>query len=217
MLPLRSLIACAVVASACAATDEATRAAHYGDDVVVAPAPDVVTVVDASTPADVPVVPFDLPPPRFDPDASCTTDAQWKRGDRGRSLMNPGGACLACHTREREDTGITLGGTLYYAPHEEDLCLGYTGDPPGSNRGAARVRIVDATGYEVTLPANASGNFSSTAAFRFPLRVAEVIGPTGEVNAMSAEVPHGDCNACHTRAGTTTPTGEAPGRILVPF
>jgi len=131
--------------------------------------------------------------------------------------MNPGRPCLECHSRNRNAPIQSVAGTAFYAPHEEDLCNGYSGDPPGSWQGAATVRLLDAEGVMHTLSPNAAGNFYSRARVVFPLRLAEVIGPTGLRRTMNAAVPHGDCNLCHTRQGTDTPTGMAPGRITVPL
>lgn len=227
MNELRSLVAFAALAAACSATvDGAYRTPLHGDDAGGATTADSgatppadlgsVTPTDAGTTADVVVAPVDVPP-RFDPNAACITGRTWTGGNRQRQLMNPGRACRECHTREREATNVSIGGTVYYAPHEQDLCYGYTGDPPGSNMGTVTVRVVDANGTELRMVVNATGNFHTTRALRFPLSVAEVIGPTGNIVAMGSEVPHGDCNLCHTRMGTTTPTGDAPGRITVPF
>jgi hypothetical protein len=79
------------------------------------------------------------------------------------------------------------------------------------------VRLIDANGVSLTLPVNTAGNFFSEERLAFPLRLAEVIGPTGVRRSMGEAVPHGDCNLCHTRQGTDTPTGLAPGRITVPL
>lgn len=79
------------------------------------------------------------------------------------------------------------------------------------------MRLIDANGVTLNLPVNAAGNFFSEERLAFPLRLAEVIGPTGVRRSMGEAVPHGDCNLCHTRQGTDTPTGLAPGRITVPL
>lgn len=202
-----------------ALVDSATRPAHHAADAESAFTPDagISETSDAPAEADVPTVTPDVPPPRFDPAAACISDTRWSRGNRGSPSMNPGRACLECHRRDRDAPIQSVAGTAFYAPHEEDLCNGYSGDPPGSRQGAATVRLIDANGVMLTLPVNAAGNFFTDDRLAFPLRLAEVIGPTGLRRAMGEAVPHGDCNLCHTRQGTDTPTGLAPGRITVPL
>lgn len=225
-VPRASLLLLALGLPQCSAlVDSATRPAHHttdGPSVPLADAgipgtADVAPGDDAPGAVDVPVVADDVPPPRFDPAAACISNTRWSRGNRGRPEMNPGRACVDCHRREREGPTLSVAGTAYYAPHEEDLCNGYSGDPPGSRQGAATVRLIDANGVSLTLPVNTAGNFFSEERLAFPLRLAEVIGPTGVRRSMGEAVPHGDCNLCHTRQGTDTPTGLAPGRITVPL
>lgn len=223
---LASLLCLALGLPQCSAlVDSATRPAHSTFDGSVGPiadagipgTDDVAPADDALGAADAPVVADDVPPPRFDPAAACISNTRWSRGNRGSSSMNPGRACIECHLRDREAPTYSVAGTAYYAPHEEDLCNGYSGDPPGSRQGDATVRLIDANGVTLTLPVNTAGNFFSERPLAFPLRLAEVIGPTGARRSMGEAVPHGDCNLCHTRQGTDTPTGLAPGRITVPL
>lgn len=221
-----SLLAFAACLPQCAAlVDTSTRPAHHTPDaggLTVADTglpetSDVASTPDVTAAEDVPAVMPDVPPPRFDPAAACISNTRWTRGNRGSSSMNPGRACIECHVRDRDAPTYSVAGTAYYAPHEEDLCNGYSGDPPGSRQGAATVRLIDANGVTLNLPVNAAGNFFSEERLAFPLRLAEVIGPTGVRRSMGEAVPHGDCNLCHTRQGTDTPTGLAPGRITVPL
>jgi hypothetical protein len=60
------------------------------------------------------------------------------------------------------------------------------------------------------LAPNGSGNFSSSTTIRLPY-TAKVIA-NGAERAMGTPQTNGDCNACHTQAGTMN----APGRIVVP-
>lgn len=217
MNDLRWLALAAALAGACSSTvDSALRSPTHGDDASVSDSgmtsPDAGVEPDSGTvtpPADV--------PPRFDPNAPCVSNVTWTRGNRGSSQMNPGMPCVSCHTSMREGPIYSVAGTAYYAPHEQDRCNGYSGDPPGSLQGIATVHVVDADGVEIRIAPNSAGNFYSLRALTFPLRTVEVIGPTGMVRAMGSPAPHGDCNACHTRTGTDTPTGMAPGRIVVPL
>lgn len=166
---------------------------------------------DVPVTRDVPMTTADVGPP-----SACVSGTHWTRGNSGSALMNPGQACIACHTMRREGPQI-LGGTAYYQDHEENNCNGFRGT--GSTSGA-RVEATDASGRTFTMAINAAGNFyyNSRTALQFPLHGVAVIGPTGARNEMGAEVPNGDCNACHTQAGTTTVAGgdPAPGRITVP-
>ncbi len=156
------------------------------------------------------------PPPGTNP--ACVSGERWEFGNRRSILMNPGQACLACH-RRMSGPPHTAAGTVFHLRHEEDGCYGYTGTIPGGGEGAARVELVDAEGQSLRLTVNLAGNFLTRTALRFPLRSARVVGPTGRVSAMRGEVPHGDCNACHTRDGSTTVPGAeaAPGRVTVPL
>lgn len=218
---LASLALLALSLPQCGAlVDSATRPAHHTADAQTAAPTDSGIPGPDDAPAatvDAPATSVDVPPPRFDPASACISNTRWTRGNRGSPLMNPGRACIECHLRDGDAPTYSVAGTAFYAPHEEDLCNGYSGDPPGSRQGAATVRLVDANGVMLTLPVNAAGNFFSEERLAFPLRLAEVIGPTGVRRTMGEAVPHGDCNRCHTREGTDTPTGLAPGRITVPL
>lgn len=221
MNDLRLLLAAAVIAGACSSTVDSAMRGATRDDAGTADgataATDGATADDAATPVtDSGTVATDAPP-RFDPNAPCVSGTTWTRGNRGSTQMNPGMACINCHTTMRDGPLYSVAGTAFYAPHEQDRCNGYSGDPPGSLQGVATVHIVDANGVELRLAPNGVGNFYSTRALAFPLRTVEVIGPTGMVRAMGSEAPNGDCNSCHTQTGTDTPTGMAPGRIVVPL
>lgn len=146
--------------------------------------------------------------------ARCVRGEYWARGDRGDNHMHPGRDCIGCHTRSGRGPRFTVAGTLFNAPHEEDDCFGYNSDT-SVNR-AAEVEVTDASGRPFYIIANRAGNFYTTHAFRRPLRRVRVFSPAGAVVEMGSPPPHGDCNACHSRVGTVTPTGESPGRVVVP-
>lgn len=173
------------------------------------------TTEDASTGTD--AAPSWMPPAGTD--TSCVSGVRWTRGNRGSQLMNPGQACNTCHARDPEAPVTTVAGTVFYLDHEVNNCNGYTGSAPGGPTGRAYVEVIDATGTTLRLAVNTAGNFYTERALSFPLRTARVIGPTGLINEMGSEVPSGDCNSCHTQAGTTTVMGgdPAPGRITVPL
>jgi hypothetical protein len=126
--------------------------------------------------------------------------------------MNPGLACNACHAKDAPDKVLAWGGTVYATGHEPDQCVGV-----GSIAGATVV-IADANGTELKLPVNSSGNFGM---FADDPKATVLVAPFsarveqgGKVRAMSRKLAkgEGDCNGCHTVAGTNG----APGRIALP-
>ncbi|MFO0608504.1 MAG: hypothetical protein U0324_35390 [Polyangiales bacterium] len=192
-----------------------------GDDAATTPdtsAPDVATAPDAATtpdamtaPDDVAAAPDaapDVPPP------TCVSGVHWTRGNRGSDFMNPGQACIACHVRDREAPTFSVAGTVFNDYHEEDNCNGFA----SGTAGTAYVEIIDATGRTWRLTANRVGNFFSENAIPGPFRRTRVYGPTGAYNEMSSAPASGDCNRCHTQAGTNyvDPMDPAPGRLTVP-
>ena len=134
--------------------------------------------------------------------AICTSNTMWTRGDHGSPDMNPGRACIACHTTN-DGPALTFAGTVYPTAHEPDLCYG-----DGSN--TARVTITGADGQTVTLTPGASGNFNSKTQVMLPYRAK--VSYMGRERAMAAMQTTGDCNSCHTQNGANS----APGRILLP-
>ena len=153
------------------------------------------------------------------PSATCASGQTWSGGTSESELMNPGFACRSCHLGQnfqgqnpsgRGEAGKAyfFMGTVYSAPHEADLCAADT--VPGD----AVVEILDADGgVQVTMTVNSAGNFrsrSATAGLPMPYKARVRAG--GKTNAMGASQTDGDCNVCHTAAGT----GGAPGRILFP-
>lgn len=158
--------------------------------------------------------------PGFGSSNTCASGQSWKGGTSESELMNPGFACRACHLGQNfqgQNPGGGGGepgkayffmGTAFSTPHEPDLCA--AADVPAD----AVVEILDGTDtVKLSLPINAAGNFrsrSTTAGFPLPYKARVVAG--GKTVAMASAQMEGDCNTCHTAAGT----GGAPGRILLP-
>ena len=135
--------------------------------------------------------------------ARCTSGTMWTGANRGSADMNPGRACITCHST-MNGPSLTIAGTLYPSAHEPDLCNGAN----GSN--GARVVITGADGATLTLTPGASGNFNSRTRVMTPFKAK--VTYMGRERAMNAAQTSGDCNACHTQNGTNS----APGRILLP-
>lgn len=157
----------------------------------------------------------DAAPDPFAAAPTCTSGSTWSNGNRGSALMQPGVACVACHERMGEAPALAFGGTLYPSAHEPDQCDGFDG-----SRTPAEVTVVDAKGASNTAAVNAAGNFflRSRTALTPPFKVK--VTYMGRERMMVTGAPNGDCNGCHTQAGTTVLTGpaaiKAPGRILLP-
>ena len=151
--------------------------------------------------------------PIVDPFAAapvCTSNHTWTSGNHGSSSMNPGLACVSCHSSRGEGPRFALAGTLYPTAHEPDLCDGVNGGAVG-----AQVVIVDANGQSITMTPNSAGNFSWEGNLATPYQ-AKVIY-MGRERAMIESQTSGDCNNCHTQQGAMpTGTTKAPGRILLP-
>jgi hypothetical protein len=126
--------------------------------------------------------------------------------------MQPGVACIACHSRG-EGPRFAFGGTVYPSAHEPDQCNGAAAQ-------GATVVVVDSAGTSVMATVDGSGNFYARGRVTLtpPLKAKVVF--MGRERIMIGAVPSGDCNACHTQKGTTTVTTmgapTAPGRILLP-
>jgi hypothetical protein len=142
----------------------------------------------------------------YDTPEVCTSNMTWTLGND--ATMRPGEACQTCHVLLGQATGETfdVSGTVYPTAHEPNDCDGIAG---------IRVVITDATGASTTLTTNAAGNFYHDdlfgfAAFKTPLK-AKVTSNAG-TREMVSSVTTGDCNSCHTEAGTVS----APGRVMAP-
>jgi hypothetical protein len=134
---------------------------------------------------------------------TCTSGMTWMYGDHGSSQMNPGRACIACHSTH-DGPPLTIAGTVYPTAHEPDLCDGANG------ANGARVVITGADGQTLTLTPNAAGNFDTGEPVKLPFTAK--ITFMGRERAMTAMQTTGDCNSCHTQGGANS----APGRIQLP-
>jgi len=136
----------------------------------------------------------------------CTSNKTWTGGTDGSKDMQPGVACIACHARSGgEAPTFAVAGTVYPTVHEPDQCDGASGSS------GIRVVITGADGAVIMLTLSTSGNFSYQGALAKPY-TAKVTDMNGGVRTMSESQTTGDCNGCHTQAGSN----DAPGRILVP-
>jgi len=146
------------------------------------------------------------PPPPPDPlgaAPTCTSQTTWTGGTHGSANMEPGRACITCHVQEGGPS-FDVGGTVYPTGHEPDDCN-------GSAAGGAVVTVTDALGVMASFVASGvSGNFHGSAQLTFPITARVTFN--GKTRAMSAAVPTGDCNSCHTQTGASS----APGRITLP-
>jgi len=137
---------------------------------------------------------------------TCTSNRTWTGGTDGSKDMQPGVACIACHTKSGgEAPTFAIAGTVYPTVHEPDLCYGASGST------GIHVVITGADGAVITLTPSASGNFSYQGALAKPY-TAKVTDMNGGERVMGVAQTIGDCNGCHTEAGVS----EAPGRIDVP-
>jgi len=133
----------------------------------------------------------------------CTSGATWTRGNHGSSQMNPGRACIACHST-MDGPPLTIDGTIYPTGHEPDLCQGADGSK------GILLEITGADGKTLMLTPGASGNFETGTSVKFP--VTAKVTYMGRTRAMTAAQASGDCNGCQTQAGANG----APGRIALP-
>jgi len=131
----------------------------------------------------------------------CTSGQKYAGGE-GYS-MEPGNACVACHTSEPGSPKFTIAGTVYPTGHEPARCF-------GSGAKGAVVIITDKNGKQTSYTVNSAGNFAGSATIALPY-TAEV-QYMGKTRAMVAPQTSGDCNTCHTENGANG----APGRIALP-
>jgi hypothetical protein len=155
----------------------------------------------------------DAAPSEFDAPATCTSMTISEVDDG--AAMRPGVACNACHNGSDKDgtkaPDLVLGGTVYATPHEPDDCNAKAVTAPSISK--AVVEVTDKNGVVTSLMVNAVGNFyqkTSTGPVALPYTAKLLYD--GKVRAMVASQMSGDCNSCHTQAGTQN----APGRILLP-
>jgi mono/diheme cytochrome c family protein len=137
---------------------------------------------------------------------TCTSNTTWTRGNNGSSSMNPGQACISCHSSSGgEGPRYVIAGTLYPTGHEPNNCNGTNGNT------GARVVVTGSNGTSVTLTPNSAGNFYSSTSLAGPYK-AKVVDSAGKERVMVSAAPNGDCNTCHTQTGANS----APGRITLP-
>jgi hypothetical protein len=117
--------------------------------------------------------------------------------------MAPGLACVSCHVATGAGK-LNFAGTVFPTLHEPDNCIGASA--------GLQVIITDAQGSDHPLGVNSSGNFydNSLLGFSTPYK-ARVVGAAGTVAMVSTQTS-GDCNSCHSAAGSQG----AAGRIVGP-
>lgn len=151
----------------------------------------------------VPPPPAPTGPDPFAVAAICTSNRMSNGGES--ATMDPGQACVSCHRSSDDEAPIfAIAGTLYPTAHEPNDCNGVNGTS------GARIVITGADGTALTLTPNSSGSFTSQTAIKMPYRAK--VTYLGRERLMIAVQTSGDCNACHTQAGTNL----APGRIILP-
>jgi hypothetical protein len=143
----------------------------------------------------------------------CTSGVRWTNGDMESPLMHPGLACNDCH-QKNGGPNLRFAGTVYRGAHDVDDCNG-AAPPP-----TLTVEVTDKFNRKLTATVNAAGNFlierpkggggGGGPQFSAPFRARIIDGANSR--AMVGSVTSGDCNSCHTAAGTNL----APGRILAP-
>jgi hypothetical protein len=133
----------------------------------------------------------------------CSSGEHWLGGDRGSPLMHPGRACFTCHP-SKNDLVFAVAGTVYPTAHEPDDCNGVNA------ASGAVIRLTDGNNVTHELKVNDAGNFYVPGILPTPFRASVVA--RGLERAMVAPQTSGDCNSCHTEAGSNG----APGRIVAP-
>jgi hypothetical protein len=140
--------------------------------------------------------------------ATCSSGMIWTGGGDGSPAMNPGMACISCHS-QGEGPQFQIAGTVYPDLHEPDKCASTVAST------GATVVITDSAGTVVNLPVGSTGNFSyggSPGASLLVLPFTAKVVANGKERAMLSPQSNGDCNSCHTVGGTSG----APGRIMAP-
>ncbi len=146
-------------------------------------------------------------PDPFAAAVACTTGTRWNSGNRGSTSMNPGQACISCHTTMRRGPFLSLAGTLYSSGHETNNCYGVAATAANVR---AVVEVTDANGTVVRMAPNGVGNFYSQTRITPPYTARVIVGDL--VRQMNTPQTDGDCNTCHTQDGAMA----APGRIVLP-
>src|SRR5213078_3485301 len=65
-------------------------------------------------------------PDPFQAAPTCSSGTTWTQGNHDATHMNPGRACIACHSTDDGPT-LAIAGTVYATAHEPDLCYGEDG------------------------------------------------------------------------------------------
>lgn len=133
------------------------------------------------------------------PTGNCAI-GEWKEGDEGAPLMNPGQDCITCHV-DNEGPDYTSAGTVMEEYDVADNCFGVSG---------ITVRITDANGAVIELLTNNAGNFFTREAIATPYNAEVELD--GVVVAMATAQEEPNCMTCHLSVGLNG----APGRIKAP-
>jgi mono/diheme cytochrome c family protein len=141
------------------------------------------------------------PPTNYNTPPICTSNKTWTKGNHGSPEMQPGGACITCHTI-RGGPAFAVAGTVYPTAHEPTECDGVNG--------GLTVIVTDKNGVVTNVPVNAAGNYFVSAAIAAPFHVKVTDGT--KTRSMVGSLTAGDCNSCHTETGANG----APGRIMAP-
>jgi cytochrome c553 len=164
--------------------------------------------VTAGTPMGTCGVDAGTPDPTFTGPAVCASKMYSGFTGDGSSRMTPGEACIACHSKG-EGPRFAIGGTVFPTGHAPNDCVPTAAE--AIELQAATVVITDANNQVLTLSVDSVGNFnSSRSAVTFPIHAKVVY--MGKERPMLTAQTSGDCNACHTEAGTNN----APGRVALP-
>jgi hypothetical protein len=209
LIPLVLLIGSLASAAACggsSSTPEPSAEGADAGDVARDAGPfarDAAEVVDAARavdaapePRDAAVDPWGLPP---------TCSGTMVAATVGRPTDQPGSACVACHT-SGGGPRWNLGGTVYPTGHEPTLCTGVDG------ASKMTVELTGGNGSHQVLAVNAVGNFFGTATVTSPFTAKIVRAGSERASGATHTAAMGDCNGCHTQAGT----GGAKGRLVGP-
>lgn len=152
------------------------------------------------------------PPDPFAVEPTCSKGTSWDNGNDESSRMNPGEACIACHTEEDEGPTFQLAGTVYLTGHEPNDCNG----GPVDTTDKASVVVTDANGKTITMPVNAAGNFYKQSLTKLATPYVAKVLFQGRERIMAKEQTNGDCNSCHTQDGEPDGDDQTPGRIVLP-
>ncbi|MBL8916678.1 MAG: hypothetical protein JNM17_38610 [Archangium sp.] len=136
----------------------------------------------------------------------CTSNLTWSLGNNGGLAMNPGEACISCHTSRNRGPRDGFMGTVYPTLHETPLCV-VTNIPSG-----LAVQILDMSGavrQTFSIGTFSNGNFrGGVPGMPSPYRARVVLNGVVKSEMLTAQT-NGDCNSCH---GTFGLNG-APGRL----